>query len=127
MRLTEVVSILEAEILVVGNEADPEVRWGGGSDSVSDVLIFGKPGMLLLTGLTQASVVRAAQLMEIAAVVFVRGKRPDEGVLHMAAKLGIPMLVSPHSLFDSCGRLYQRGLSGVIGNRAETVSSGRRE
>ncbi len=113
MRLSEVVAALEAEVLVDVGE-DVEVLSGGGSDSVSDVLVYGKPGMLLLTGLVQPSVVRAAQLTESAAIVFVRGKRPDENLLEMAAHLRVPVLLSPHSLYDSCGRLYVRGLPGVI-------------
>lgn len=106
-----------------GGDPELEVHSGGGSDSVSDVLVFGKPGMLLLTGLTQASVIRAAQLTDTAAVVFVRGKRPDESVLEMARRLGIPVLLSPHSLYDSCGRLYVRGLPGVIVAHEETAAA----
>ncbi len=124
MRLSEVIEALEAELLVAGEEADPEVAWAGGSDSVSDVLVYGKPGMLLLTGLTQASVIRTAQLMDIAAVVFVRGKRPDASVVEMAEKLCIPVLLSPHSLYDSCGRLYVRGLSGVIKSPVQPLPAG---
>jgi hypothetical protein len=122
VRLPEVMMALEAEVLVPGGDPDLEVRCGGGSDSVSDVLMFGKPGMLLLTGLTQASVIRAAQITDTAGVVFVRGKRPDEAVLDLARRLGIPVLLSPHSLYDSCGRLYVRGLPGVIAARDEAAA-----
>ncbi len=63
MRLSEIAAALEAQVLVAPLE-DVEAESGGGSDSVSDVLVYGKPGMVLLTGLTQPSVVRAAQLTE---------------------------------------------------------------
>ena len=116
MQLSEVAMALEADALVEGAD-DLEIDYAGGSDSVSDVLVYGKPGMMLLTGLTQPSVIRAAQLMDVSAVVFVRGKRPDESVLEMARTLGVPVLLSPHSMYDSCGRLYVRGLPGVIPTR----------
>ncbi len=121
MRLSEVAVLLDAEVLV-GSEDDAEVLSGGGSDSVSDVLVYGRPGMLLLTGLTQPSVVRAAQLTEASGIVFVRGKKPDESLLGMAARLRVPVLLSPHSLYDSCGRLYVRGLPGVITSRSEQLA-----
>jgi hypothetical protein len=76
--------------------------------------------MLLLTGLTQTSVVRTAQLMDISAVVFVRGKRPDEEAVELARAIDLPLLVSPHSLYDCCGRLYARGLPGVILTKRRT-------
>jgi hypothetical protein len=116
VQLSEVAMALEAESLVEGPD-DPEIDYAGGSDSVSDVLVYGKPRMMLLTGLTQPSVIRAAQLMDVSAVVFVRGKRPDENVLEMARTLGVHVLLSPHSMYDSCGRLYVRGLPGVIPTR----------
>lgn len=113
MRLDEVVEALEAEAIYVPGECAP-VTSAGGSDSVSDVLVFGKPGMLLLTGLLQPSVIRTAQLMGVVAVVFVRGKQPDEETVELARRLKVPVLLSPHSLYDCCGRLYVRGLPGVI-------------
>ncbi len=118
MRLCEVAAALDAEVLVNGGD-DGEVLTAGGSDSVSDVLVYGKPGMLLLTGLIQPSVVRVAQLTGAAAIVFVRGKKPERSLLEMAERLGVPVLVSPHSLYDACGRLYVRGLPGVIAAPAQ--------
>jgi len=114
MRLGEIAVALEAELLVGADQLDREVLTAGASDSVSDVLYFGKPGMLLLTGLTQVAVVRTADLVELSALVFVRGKLPDEETVAAARGLGLPLLVSEHSMYDCCGRLYVRGLRGVI-------------
>jgi len=114
VRLSSVVEALEAEVLVGQEAMEREVPTAGGCDMISDLLFFGKPGMLLLTGLTQPAVVRTAQLMDISAMVLVRGKRPDEAALELAREVGMPILVSPHSLYDCCGRLYARGLPGVI-------------
>ncbi len=98
MRLSEIAAALEAEALVEALE-DVEVEYGGGSDSVSDVLVYGKAGMVLLTGLTQPSVVRAAEVIGAAALVFVRGKQPEASLLELARE-GRPSgpAVSPFSL-----------------------------
>lgn len=123
MRLTEVVEALEAEVACDGGGGNPEVRCVGASDMVSDLLVWGKPGMLLLTGLAHPSVVRAAHLIDVAAVVFVRGRIPSEDALALARELALPVLLSPHSLYDCSGRLYVRGLPGVIPARGETETT----
>lgn len=121
MRLSEVAQVLEAEVLVGAEALGRDAPAGGGCDMISDLLFFGKPGMVLLTGLTQPAVVRTAQVMDISAVVLVRGKRPDEETLALAREAGLPVMVSPHSLYDCCGRLYARGLPGVIPARARAA------
>jgi hypothetical protein len=122
MRLEEVALALGAEVAVAGESSRREITAAGAADLLSDVLYFGKPSMLLLTGLTEPSVVRAAQVMEISALVFVRGKRPGEEVIHLAREAGISVLISPHSMFDCCGRLYVRGLPGVILPAGQTAA-----
>lgn len=114
MRLSEVAEALEAKVLLGDDLLEREVGAAGAADMVSDVLFFGRPGMLLLTGLTKASVVRAAQVADLSAIVFVRGKRPDGEAVELARDLGLPVMLTSHSLYDSCGRLYARGLPGVI-------------
>jgi len=120
VRLSDVAEALEAEILLGENELGREVRTGGAADMVSDLRFFGSPGMVLLTGLTKASMVRAAEFVDACAVVYVRGKRPDEDALELAQELGVPLLATAHSLYDSCGRLYVKGLPGVIPRRQES-------
>lgn len=125
MRLAEVAELLEAEVLVGRERMDVEVPVGGAADMLSDVLVFGRHGMLLLTGLTKPSVVQAAQVADIAAVVLVRGKRPDPETIEMAQEHGLPLMVTPHSMYDACGRLYVQGLPGVIAHPPDDRSGGR--
>ncbi|MFB3880451.1 MAG: DRTGG domain-containing protein [Armatimonadota bacterium] len=114
MRLSEIAEALEAEVLTGRDRLGLDIPAVAASDMVSDLLFYGQPGALLLTGLTKSSVVRAAQVADVSAIVFVRGKRPDAEAVEMAEELGLPLLVSAHSMYDSCGRLYTRGLPGVI-------------
>ena len=70
-------------ILISGTEIqlEKDIASACGSDLMSDVLAFGRSGQVLLTGLTNAQSIRTANIIEAKAVVYVRGKRPnDEGL-----------------------------------------------
>ena len=112
MTLEEVREILEAEVLVGSRLEKIEVDVGCGADLMSDVLAFAKPGALLLTGLTNAQVVRTGEMADVAGICFVRGKKPPEETVTLATGTGLPLLATELPMFEACGRLYRRGLKG---------------
>jgi len=112
MTLKDIKEILDAEIICCVS-LDLEVTCAGGSDMMSDVLAFGLPGLLLLTGLTNAQSVRTADIIDAKAIVYVRGKKPDEGGIELAKLKGIPLLSTRHMMYTACGKLYRAGLPGV--------------
>ena len=79
---------------------------------MSDVLAFVKDQSLLLTGLINSQVIRTAEMMDILAVCFVRGKVPTEDVIELAKEKGIAILSTEYPLYLSCGKLYSEGLRG---------------
>ncbi len=91
-----------------------EVRAAFGADLMSDVLAFAKPGSLLLTGLTNPQVVRTSDVLDIAAIIMVRGKRPLPETIQLAEELRIPLLTTKFILFEAVGRLYAKGIVGCI-------------
>lgn len=113
MTLKEVKKILKAELINGEEYLDEEVTFAGGSDLMSDVLAFGEPGILLLTGLTNSQSVRTADIIEAKAIVYVRGKKPDKEGIELAKKKGIPVLSTHYMMYTSCGLLFQKGLPGV--------------
>lgn len=86
------------------------VEFGCGADLMSDVLAFSQPGTLLLTGLTNPQVVRTAEMADVKAIVFVRGKQPPSETVALAREKGIPLLATRFTLYESCGRLFAQGL-----------------
>ena len=82
---------------------------------MSDVLAFGKPGILLLTGLSNAQSVRTANIIDAKAVVYVRGKKPDNAGIELAREKGIPLLSTKYMMYTACGLLFSHGLPGVSG------------
>ena len=84
MKLSEVKEILNAEVVAGEEFLDREVKSAFGSDLMSDVLAFVKDQALLLTGLVNGQVIRTAEMMDIKAIVFVRGKKPTEDIAELA-------------------------------------------
>ena len=112
MTLKDIIRILEAEVIVGDDHLDSEIEMGCGSDLMSDVLISVKPGALLLTGLTNPQVVRTAEMADLAAICFVRGKRSEKETVEMAESKKIPLITTLVPMFESCGRLWKAGLKG---------------
>ena len=112
MKLNEIRRILGAEVISGAELLSINMEMACGCDLMSDVLAFIKSGALLLTGLTNPQVVRTAEMTDLVAVCFVRGKRPDQETVRIAESKSIPLLMTPLPMFESCGRLYRKGLSG---------------
>jgi predicted transcriptional regulator len=81
---------------------------------MSDVLAFAVSGCILLTGLTNPQIIRTADVLDIAAIVIVRGKKPSPETLRAAADKKIPILSTKYILFESAGRLYEKGIVGCV-------------
>jgi len=113
MILKEIKELLQADVICGGDNLNLEIHFAGGSDLMSDVLAFGKPGILLLTGLTNAQSVRTADIIEAKAIVYVRGKKPDQEGIELAKRKKIPILSTKFMMYKACGMLYSHGLPGV--------------
>jgi predicted transcriptional regulator len=112
MILEDVKRILEAKVIVGAELLHKEVKMACGCDLMSDVLTFVKSEAILLTGLTNPQVVRTAEMADLQAICFVRGKKPVQETIEMAEAKNIPLLVTPIPMFESCGRLHREGLPG---------------
>jgi predicted transcriptional regulator len=108
--LQEIKEILDAEVIVGRDRLGTEVREGGCSDLVTEIPIYGKAGIVLLTGLTTPHMIRATHELGVAAVIMVRGKRPPSETIQLSEELQMPLLTTDYILYEAVGRLYVRGL-----------------
>lgn len=115
LALYEVKDLLEADILFGSNLLHKKVDAACGSDLMSDVLTFVNSQTLLLTGLTNQHVIRTAEVLDVSAIVFVRGKIPSQDIIDMAVEKSIVLLTTSYTLFEACGKLYMAGLPGKSG------------
>jgi hypothetical protein len=53
-------------------------------------------------------------MIDLIGICFVRGKIPEEGVVEYAREMGLPIILTPKTMYETCGRVYQLGAkSGV--------------
>lgn len=113
MTIKEIVDILDARILRGADRLDQNVYSACCSDLMSDVLAFVNEKTVLLTGLTNAHVVRTAEMLDLKCLIFARGKIPQEDVLDRADELGLVVLTARKTMFTCAGLLYEGGLRGA--------------
>ncbi len=116
MKLSEIKDVLKAEVLTGEDQLDKIIAGAGGADLMDDVLAAVAEHAVLLTGLMSDDVIRTAKIAGVGAVVFVRGKRPDDNMIKLAKSHSLPVLFTRYSLFIASGRLYMNGLRGLDGS-----------
>lgn len=112
MKVYEIKEILDAEVICGEEFMDRDVFTACGSDMMSDVLAYVKEQAVLLSGLVNPQVVRTAEMMDMQCIVFVRGKKPDQGIIDLAKDRDIVLMSTKQPMFASCGMLYEKGLRG---------------
>jgi len=96
---------LDAIVIVGEDGLDSVVDHVYASDLMSDVLAFGKPDSILLTGLATQQAVISAHMAEFKGVVFVRGKRIKDGSRSFAKDHHLILMSTDLDMYDACVRL----------------------
>lgn len=95
------------------NMRDREINAAFASDMMSDVLAYVTQDVLLITGLINAQVLRTAEMLDLACVLYVRGKKPERNVIEMAQELDITLLSTGYTMYEASGILYAGGLRAL--------------
>jgi predicted transcriptional regulator len=101
----DLVRVLEGEVVCCEENLDRPVLAFAASDLLSDVLAFEKQDYALLTGLTNAQIVRTADITSACCIVIVRNKKPQQAAVALAQASGIPIILAPCSMFEACALL----------------------
>jgi predicted transcriptional regulator len=107
MKVSELVK--KGEFKVFNESGDKEIKGVYISDMVSDIIGIG-PGLLLITLQTHKNLIAAANLVDVAAVVFSRGKTPTDDVIALANKAGISLLGFEGDTWTLARKLYEFGV-----------------
>ena len=80
------------------------------SDMLSDVMASAKSGNLWLTVQTHKSIIPAANLVDVSAVIVTNGKNVPQETIDLASKYDIAILGTDMATFELVGKLYSLGL-----------------
>lgn len=108
MKVSEIAKQLDLEGL--NDFKDKDVEGVYISDMVSDVITGPKANSILITLQTNKSIIAAANLVDVAAVVFARNKKPGEDVIALAAKTGIGLFVTKLDTWSFAMKLADIGI-----------------
>lgn len=106
MKVKEIISILDLKIFGGNQGFDREITGGYTSDLLSDVMGHADSGTIWITLQTHKNVIAIASLKELAAVILIKGNKPDADMLAQAEDEGIPILGSDDQAFELTGKLY---------------------
>lgn len=112
MKLAEIVKSLNLQVVCGEEHLDKEVCGGYSSDLLSDVMANSKKGDIWITLQVHPNVVAVAMLKEIAGIVMINGRKPEDETIKKAESEGLPMMISDLPAFELVGELYKMGISG---------------
>lgn len=113
MKLSEIVEKLDLKVVAGANNLNSDVKRGYVSDLLSDVIANSKEGDIWITLQVHQNIVGVASLKELAGIVLVNDRYPEEETIRKAEAEGIPIAVSTLPSFEIVGRLYNFGILGV--------------
>lgn len=116
MKIQEVAEEVKAYLPYQTDGNDQDYQYVFSSDLMSDVLAMvthDSESTLLVTGLVNPQVLRTAEMLDITAVLFVRNKLLTEDLIDQAQDHGIQLMTTKLSMYETCGRLYMKGLRPI--------------
>jgi len=107
MKLKEIIEKLQLKVLAGQDKLDVEVTGGYTSDLLSDVIANSKEGNLWITLQTHQNIIAVAKLKDLAGIIIVNNREPDEDTLGKAKEENVSLLGSEKTAFEVSGKLYE--------------------
>ena len=108
MKLNEIIKKAELEILT--NIEERDVKGVFISDMLSDVMTNAKVENIWLTTQTHTNIISAANLIDISAIIVTLGKKVPEKTVELANRYHAVVLSTPKSSFELARKLIEIGL-----------------
>ena len=106
MKLKEIIEKLHLKVLTGQENLDVDVTGGYTSDLLSDVIANSKQGNLWITLQIHQNIIAVAKLKDLAGIIIVNNREPDDDTLEKAREENVPLLGSEEMAFEVSGKLY---------------------
>jgi hypothetical protein len=113
VKLKELIQKLNLSVRSAKGNLDREVTGGYASDLLSDVLAHGEEGNLWITLQIHQNIVAVASMKNLAGIVLVNGREPEQETIEKAEAEDIAIMVTDLPTFELVGRLYSIGVTGM--------------
>lgn len=102
MIIRSIKEALNATVIEGNDKLDTAVKHVYASDLMSDVLAFGQPNSILLTGLATRQAIISSHIAEFCGVVLIRDKLPKDDSEIFAKEHNLVLLSTKLDMYDAC-------------------------
>jgi predicted transcriptional regulator len=107
MKVAEIVKSLNLKVYSGESGLSNNIDGGYVSDLLSDVMGHADAGSVWVTLQNHKNVMAIASLKEVAAIILVKGIKPEDDTAEQSNQEGIPILGTDMETYEIVGRLYQ--------------------
>lgn len=106
MKLDAIIKELQLNILSGQENLDKEVSGGYTSDLLSDVIANSQEKNLWITLQTHQNIIAVAKLKDLAGIIIVNNREPNEETIEKAKEENVPLLCTDLMAYEISGKLY---------------------
>lgn len=107
MKLNTIIENLGLQVLEGGGNVDRNVTGAYTSDLLSDVIANSGESQLWITLQTHQNTIAVAKLKDLAGIIIVNNREPEDNTRQKARDEGVPLLQTSDSAYVISGKLYQ--------------------
>jgi len=107
MKLKEIIEKLKLKVLTAQDKLETEVSGGYTSDLLSDVMANSREGNLWVTLQTHQNIIAVAKLKDLAGIIIVNKRQPDQETMKKAEEEKVPLLATELTSFKISGELFE--------------------
>jgi predicted transcriptional regulator len=107
MKLNEIIKKLNLKVLTAKDKLETEVSGGYTSDLLSDVMANSREGNLWVTLQTHLNIIAVAKLKDLAGIIIVNSRQPDQETMRKAEEEKVPLLATESTAFKVSGELFK--------------------
>jgi len=106
MDLNTIIKKLQLNVLSGQENLNIDVSFGYTSDLLSDVIANSEEKNLWITLQTHQNIIAVAKLKDLAGIIIVNNREPNEDTIKKAKEEKVPLLSTSLKAFDVSGKLY---------------------
>jgi len=107
VKLDNLVKELPLEVKACNECLQKDITGAYVSDLLSDVMANSQDGNIWITLQTHMNIVAVAGLKNLAGIIIVGGRQPEEEIIRKAEEEKVAIMTTPMPAFEAAGKIYQ--------------------